>query len=324
MKGAAKLKKISVVVSVYNEEEVLDKFFTKFLEIRPTLAWESELIFVNDGSVDKSLQMITGFAEENQWVKVISFSRNFGHEAAMLAGIDNAGGDAIICMDADLQHPLECITPIIEKFEEGYEVITMVRTSNVSAGRLKNVTSSAFYNVVNLLSSGVKFEKNVSDFFAINAQVAEVLRTNYREKNRFLRGFVQSIGFNKTALEYEASERAGGHSHYNIKKLIKFSVDTIICFSNFPLKIGIYAGIMAAFLGTVVLIYTLLTFRGAPSGYATIVILLCFLFSLLFVVIGIIGEYISVLFEESKNRPIYIVKEKINLGETSDSEERRC
>jgi dolichol-phosphate mannosyltransferase len=139
------------------------------------------------------------------------------------------------------------------------------------------------------------------------------MRSNYREKNRFLRGYVQSVGYKKTSITYEAHERAGGHSKYTFRKLLHFSVNTIVGFSDFPLKIGIYAGIFAALLGTIALIYTLCTFRTAPSGYATIVILICFLFAMLFIVVGIIGEYISILFREMKDRPIYLVEKTKNL-----------
>lgn len=308
------MKKVSIVVSVYNEEAVLEKFYSVFCDVKSLIKWEYEVIFVNDGSEDRSLEILEKIAGmHSEVVRVISFSRNFGHEAAMLAGIDNAGGDGIICMDADLQHPLECIPDIIERFENGYEVINMVRSSNKSAGILKNVTSRLFYKVVNLLSSSASFEENASDFFAISDNVAKILRNSYREKNRFLRGYIQNVGFQKTTIEYVAAKRAGGESHYSFNKLMQFSFNAIICFSDMPLKLGLYAGICAALLGVIVLIYTLLTYHNAPSGYATIVILICFLFALLFVVVGIIGEYIAILFSETKDRPIYIVEKKINF-----------
>lgn len=230
----------------------------------------------------------------------------------MIAGIDYAKGDAIVCMDADLQHPPECLPEIVAKLDEGYGIISMVRTRNASAGFVKNITSSGFYALINKLSD-VKFEANASDFFAVSKQAADVLRSNYREKVRFLRGYVQNIGFNKTTIEYEARDRVAGESKYTIRKLFVFSMNTIMCFSNLPLKLGIFAGIFAAVLGVAVMIYTLCTRQGAPSGYATIVILICFMFAILFVIIGIIGEYIAVLFNELKDRPIYIVEETRNL-----------
>lgn len=299
---------LSVVVSVYNEEAVLKSFYKETKQVLDNIEWDYELLFVNDGSMDRSLEILSTLANEDTHVKFISFSRNFGHESAMIAGIDYSSGDAIICMDADLQHPPECIPKILEKFKQGFEIVNMVRTKNESAGWFKNLASSAFYKVINVLSD-VKFESNASDFFAISQRVAGVLRVNYREKVRFLRGYVQNVGFARTTIQYEAGVRAAGESKYSIRKLFQFSVNTIVCFSNLPLKLGIYAGIMAALLGVVVMIYTLFTRRGAPSGYATIVILICFMFAILFVIVGIIGEYIAILFTELKDRPIYIIEE---------------
>lgn len=307
--------KLSVVVSVYNEEKALREFYketNKILEQIKNSGWEHEIIFVNDGSADNSLSILEELAKEDHDVKLISFSRNFGHEAAMIAGIDHSTGDGIICMDADLQHPPECIPQIIEKFSAGYEVINMVRIKNKSAGLVKNITSSGFYWLINHISD-VHFEPNASDFFAISSHVAQVLKDNYREKVRFLRGYVQNVGFKKTNIEYEARARVAGESKYSIKKLFIFSINTILCFSNMPLKLGIYAGVFSAALGVLVMVYTLCTRQGAPSGYATIVVLLCFMFAMMFLLIGIIGEYIAILFTELKDRPVYIVEKTENL-----------
>ena len=309
------LRKLSVVVSVYIEEKALREFYketNKILEQIKNSGWEHELIFVNDGSADNSLSILEELAKEDHDVKLISFSRNFGHEAAMIAGIDHSTGDGIICMDADLQHPPECIPQIIEKFSAGYEVINMVRTKNKSAGLVKNITSSGFYWLINHISD-VHFEPNASDFFAISSHVAQVLKDNYREKVRFLRGYVQNVGFKKTNIEYEARARVAGESKYSIKKLFIFSINTILCFSNMPLKLGIYAGVFSAALGVLVMVYTLCTRQGAPSGYATIVVLLCFMFAMMFLLIGIIGEYIAILFTELKDRPVYIVEKTENM-----------
>ena len=303
-----KKKILSVVVSVYNEEQALKECYTEMKRVLDTLSWDHELIFVNDGSSDGSLEVLKALASEDQKVKLISFSRNFGHEAAMIAGLDYSTGDGVVCMDADLQHPPECLPRIIRAFEEGNEVISMVRTRNKSAGLIKNITSSGFYWLINCISD-VHFEPNASDFFAVSRSVAEVLKGNYREKVRFLRGYVQSIGFEKTTIEYEARARVAGESKYSIRKLFKFSINTILCFSDLPLKLGIYSGIIVGFLGLLVMLETIYEWavKGTPNGYATIVVLLCFMFAMLFVIVGIIGEYIAILFTELKDRPIYIV-----------------
>lgn len=307
-------KKLSVVVSVYNEEAALEQFYKAAKEVLEAIDWDYELLFVNDGSLDGSGAVLRQLTEQDEKTKMIGFSRNFGHEAAMIAGIDYSTGDAIVCMDADLQHPPECIFQIIKELEAGYEVISMVRTKNASVGWFKNMASKTFYRLINALSD-VKFESNASDFFVITDRVADVLKKNYREKVRFLRGYVQNVGFKKTTIGYEAGVRVAGESKYSLRKLLTFSVNTILCFSNLPLKLGIYAGIFAATLGLLVMIYTLITRNGAPSGYATIVVLICFMFSILFLIVGIIGEYIAILFSELKDRPIYVVAETENIEE---------
>ena len=239
----------------------------------------------------------------------------------MIAGIDYARGDGIVCMDADLQHPPELAEDIVARFEEGYEVISMVRTENHDAGLVKNITSAGFYWFINRISD-VELLENASDFFAISKNAADVLRTNYREKVRFLRGYVQNIGFRKTTITYAARPRVAGQSKYSIRKLVRFSINTILCFSDLPLKLGVYSGLFVGFLGLLLMIYTIWSRvrTGTPSGYATIVVALCFMFAMLFVVVGIIGEYISILFTELKDRPIYIVRRIVNSAEREKSE----
>ncbi|MCI5937063.1 MAG: glycosyltransferase family 2 protein [Eubacterium sp.] len=304
------MKKISLVVSVYNEELALQMFFDKAMEILPDLTWDYELLFVNDGSADRSLEILKGFAKESDHVRVVNFSRNYGHEAAMIAGVDYAQGDAVVCLDADLQHPLECIQPIIDAFEDGYNIVNMVRTKNQDAGWIKKVTSSAFYRVLNLLSP-VKFQNNASDFFAFDSKVLKVMREEYREKIRFLRGFIQNVGFNKTTIEFEAASRVAGESKYSLKKLLQFSIHTLFSFSDMPLKLGVYTGVVTAVFGFILMIYTIVNkvLFNVPAGYSTIIVFMSFMFAMLMIIIGVIGEYIAILFTEIKDRPIYIVDE---------------
>ena len=310
------MKLLSLVVSAYNEEAGLETFYRTTREYGEALAakgWDYEFVFVNDGSRDRTGEILDDLAARDAThVRVLHFSRNFGHEAAMTAGLDYATGDGLVFMDADLQHPPKYLADIVDQFDADYQVISMVRTENKTAGLLKNITSGGFYWLINRMSE-VHLEANASDFFAITRPVQQVLTKNYREKVRFLRGYVQNVGFRKTTISYEAAPRVAGSSHYSIRKLFTFAMNTIMCFSNMPLKLGIFAGLVSGFLGLIVLIYTLVTRDGAPSGYATIVVLLCFMFAVLFIVVGIIGEYIAVLFEELKDRPIYIVEDSRNL-----------
>ena len=310
------MKLLSLVVSAYNEEAGLETFYQTTREYGEALAakgWDYEFVFVNDGSRDRTGEILDDLAARDvTHVRVLHFSRNFGHEAAMTAGLDYATGEGLVFMDADLQHPPKYLADIVDQFDAGYQVISMVRTENKTAGLLKNITSGGFYWLINRMSE-VHLEANASDFFAITRPVQKVLMHNYREKVRFLRGYVQNVGFRKTTISYEAAPRVAGSSHYSIRKLFTFAMNTIMCFSNMPLKLGIFAGLFSGFLGMIVLIYTLVTRDGAPSGYATIVVLLCFMFAVLFIVVGIIGEYIAVLFEELKDRPIYIVEDSRNL-----------
>ena len=307
-------KKISIIVSVYNEEEVLFEFYRETIKVLLLIDNPYEIIFVNDGSTDGSRSTLFKLSRDDENVKVIHFSRNFGHEAAMIAGIDYASGDYIVCMDSDLQHPPTLLPEIIRKFDSGFDIINMVRTENKSAGILKNITSAGFYKVINKVSD-MKLVSNASDFFGISKRVADILRNNYREKTRFLRGYVQNVGFNTTNIEYEARKRYAGESKYSIKKLFRFSMNTIMTFSDLPLKLGMYAGGMAAFLAIIMMIYTVVSFLrvGTPSGYATIICLICFMFSVLFFIVGIIGEYLGLILAEQKDRPLYIVEEKINF-----------
>ena len=310
------MNRLSVVVSCYNEAQGLEKFYQETAAVLKSCGWDYELLFVNDGSTDETVQILKGFAADNPKVKVVSFSRNFGHEAAMIAGIDYAIGDGVVCMDADLEHPPECIQQIIAAFEAGNDVVSMVCTNRSDAGPIRRLTSRGFYRVLNMVSP-IHFEENASDFFGITRRVADVLRKDYRERVRYLRGFVQSVGFQRTRIEFEAGKREHGRSHYSLLKLLAFSINTLCGFSDVPLKMGIYSGLFAAVCGVILIVYSVVmkALFHQPSGYTTIIVALCFLFALTLVVIGIIGEYISILMQETKGRPIYIVRECVNLEE---------
>ena len=318
--------KISIVVSVYNEEKVLEYFYKKLNNSIHTINnYSFEILFVNDGSVDNSRRILSELSIHDNRIKVINFSKNFGHEAAMIAGIDKASGNFIICMDSDLQHPPQVIKEILNKIEEGYEIINLVRISNKKEKLWKRLSSKVFYKLINIISH-VKFEPNASDFFMISQKVADIFRNNYREKIRFLRGYIQMVGFKKTTINFHAEERFAGESKYSATSLIKFAIGVIFTFSNLPLRLGLYTSFISFIIGLSISIYTIymkLSGNYSPDGYTTIVVLLSFFFSILFLIIGIIGEYLRMIFEESKERPIYIVESKFETGDKDEQKNNK-
>ena len=309
---------LSIVVSVYNEEDNLERFLevasSVLRDSMPKNEWGYELIFVNDGSADKSREILDGFAAQDTRCCVIHFSRNFGHEAAMIAGIDHAQGDFIVCMDADLQNPPELLPQMVDKFCGGTDIVLMARAENKDAGVMKRLTSGLFYGVLNFLS-GVKFERNVSDFFGISKRAADVLRKDYREKNRYLRGYIQQIGFAKTVLEYVAPERFAGESKYTMKSLFRIAMNTLNCFSVTPMRVGAVAAGISLVMTIVSFAYYIGFYvaNGYGSGTALLCSMITFLFSLLFLLLGTIGEYLGMLMLELKGRPIYIIEDVRNV-----------
>lgn len=316
---------LSIVVSVYNEEANLVRFLEMTSGVLQNALsqdeWEYELIFVNDGSADQSRAILDGFAEKDKHCRVIHFSRNFGHEAAMIAGIDHAKGDFIVCMDADLQNPPELLPKMVDKFLAGSDIVLMARAENKDAGLMKKLTSGLFYGVLNFLS-GVKFERNVSDFFGISKRAADVLRKDYREKNRYLRGYIQQIGFSKTVIEYVAPERFAGESKYTIKSLFRIAMNTLNCFSVTPMRVGALAAGISLVMTVVSFAYYILFYvkHGYGSGTALLCSMITFLFSLLFLLLGTIGEYLGMLMLELKGRPIYIVEDMRNMQDKVSDE----
>lgn len=309
------LKSLSIIVSVYNEQESLHQFCdVLFKEILILKEYKTKIIFVNDGSKDKSIQILKQIVEESvneaYTLEIIEFSRNFGHEAAMIAGIDFTEDDIIICIDSDLQHPPNCIPNMLERFNSGYDIIMMNRVKRHDKRGLSTILSRFFYNFFNWLSDN-NFEKNASDFFLISKDVANVLKTSYRERNRFLRGFIQVIGFQISSLEFEAPARFAGSSNYNFKSLFKLGFTAIFAFSNKPLKISLLFSLMFLLFSIVFIIYTLIVYffgDTPPSGYSTMVILQALGFTLISFMITVLSAYFGRSLFEIRDRPIYIVK----------------
>lgn len=305
--------KLSVIVSIFNEEHVIRLFYDELMLYIPR-EYEYEIVFVNDGSTDDSQKIISEIISENKHVKSILFSRNFGHEAAMLAGIDHATGDILICMDSDLQHPPALIPEMINRFRQGnVDVINMVRKKNTS------IFSAFFYKLIKIISP-FNIEADASDFFLISKKIAKILKNNYRERVRFLRGFIQMLGFNKTTMLFDVGKRAEGESKYSFFKLLTLSLTAISTLSKLPLKLGIYLGFLSGVFGIVLSIYSIIMkiIQQPVSGYTTIIVFLSLMFSIQFFILGVIGEYIGFLFDEQKKRPIYIIDTTTNMGENDE------
>lgn len=301
----------SIIVSVYNEEAVLPLFHQEVSAVMDSLSETAdfELLFVNDGSRDNSRQVLHQLMEKDPRVRVIHFSRNFGHEAAMLAGLDHCRGEAAICMDIDLQHPPTLLPQMFELYRQGKDVITMMRTDRADGGTGKHLSSKLFYRIINRMSEA-QLQPNASDFFLVSRKVIDVLKTDYRERTRFLRGIIQNIGFEKDSINYEAPSRAAGKSKYSLWKLLKFSFTAIASFSKTPLKIGIYTGLIFVLLSIILIIYSIIMWiiDTPVSGYTTLVIFLSAFAGIQLFVTGAIGYYIGFIFDEVKQRPLYIIQ----------------
>ncbi len=308
------LKDVSVVVSVYNEKDGLNNFTDVLINELSKLNITYEIIFVNDGSHDGSEIIIDKICTEIPQTKAIHFSRNFGHEAAMLAGIDYANSKAIICLDADLQHPPNMIKKMINEFHKGYEIINMVREKNKGTSAVSDFLSHSFYKFLNRISP-VSLKENASDFFLISKRVADILKKDFRERNRFLRGFIQIIGFKKTTLSFVADERQFGKSKYSLKKLMILSANAIVSFSKLPLHLGLIIGIIFGIFSLSIGIYSLIMriLGSPPPGYTTLIVFISLAFAIQFIIIGIIGIYVGYAFEETKKRPIYLIDKLNNL-----------
>ena len=310
---------LSVVVSVYNEEEALAQFYQVTEGILNTISWDYELVFVNDGSRDQSLSILNHLADSNPKVKVVSFSRNFGHEAAMIAGIDYSQGDGIICMDADLQHPPELIVQMYEKYQEGYDQV-IAKRNRKGDSRLSIVFAKLYYKLANKLVN-VEMVDGAGDFRLLSRRTIHAL-LELKENNRFSKGLFSWVGFNQIYIEYENQERAGGNSKWSFKSLLSYGVDGILSFNNQPLRICIYLGGIFMGISILYLLYLLIEILlhgiDAP-GYFTTILLITTLGGIQLFSIGVIGEYIGRIYFEVKKRPVYLIQET-NIKEESESE----
>ena len=309
-------KSISIVVPMYNEEAV---FYTLFKVLEETLAQLDvtyEIICVDDGSRDKTRELLLAKTQQDPRVKAVLLSRNFGKEAAMTAAIDYASGDAVIPIDADLQDPPELIAQMIEKWREGYDVVYAKRVSRMSDTPMKRNTAGLFYRVFNMLSE-IPIPENVGDYRLMDRRVVETIK-KLPEKDRFMKGLFCWPGFSNTSIEFERPERTEGETKFNYWKLWNFALNGITSFSSFPVRLGVYLGLIVsavAFIyGVVVMVKTLFTGVDVP-GYASLMVVVLFMGGIQLFFLGLLGEYIGRIYKEVKNRPIYMVDKLFGFAE---------
>lgn len=308
---------ISIVTPVYNEEDNVVFFHEEITKVMKTTGMDYELIYVNDGSKDRTDELIRELAEKDSHVRAITFARNFGHQTAITCGMDFARGDAVITMDGDMQHPPELIPLLLEKWKDGYDIVQTIRTSTEDSGFIKKITSAGYYKVINSISK-TPVTPGGSDFRLMNRKSLDVF-LRFREHARFIRGIVGGLGFKQTTIKFEAPARHAGVSKFSMNKMLHFAMDGILTNSTTPLRAAFYAGAVSGFIGILLILHVLYSYLvgNTVPGWATMTILIAFFGSANLVGLGIIGEYIGRIYEESKNRPLYWIS-----GDTNDYKDK--
>lgn len=299
---------ISLVVPVYNEEQVLDIFLERTADVLGSADLDYEYVFVNDGSTDATLPILIARSGENPRIRVVDLARNFGKEAAMTAGIDHVRGNVMVPIDVDLQDPPELILRFVEKWREGYDVVYGKRAQRDEDSMLKRMTAGGFYKLFNSLAPR-SIPENVGDFRLMDERVVGVLR-QLPERNRFMKGLFSWVGFRSIGVPYERPARAAGTTKWNVGKLWNFALDGIFSFSTLPLRVWSYIGAiisLLAFLYASFIVISVLIFGVDLPGYASLLTVVLFLGGIQLLSLGIMGEYIGRLFLETKGRPVYVV-----------------
>ncbi len=305
---------ISIVAPVFNETKVIDAFYERMRKVVDSLnSFSYEIIFVDDGSKDDSYQKLVGLANSDPNVRIIKFSRNFGHQIAITAGIDFAEGDAVVVIDADLQDPPEVITKFVKKWEEGYDVVYAIREKREGEGKMKLLTANLFYKTLKTFAK-LDIPVDVGDFRLMSKRAVKHFR-ELREKDRFVRGLVSWVGFKQTGVHYLREKRYAGDTKYPYSKMFKFALDGITSFSSVPLKLASCLGYFTSFLA---LLYACGVFIQKAlgvtvHGWATIMVGMLFLGGVQLICLGIMGEYIGRIFNEIKQRPMYVIDEIYDL-----------
>jgi polyisoprenyl-phosphate glycosyltransferase len=301
---------LSLLIPCYNEKENLEKLFSSLQSVLKPLKFDYEIICINDGSKDDTLQLLIDYHHRDNRIKVINLSRNFGKEIAMSAGLDYTTGKAVIPIDADLQDPPELIIDLMAKWREGYDMVYAVRKSRQGESWLKKKTADYFYSFISKISI-IPIPANTGDYRLLDEKVVKALR-QLPEKNRFMKGLFSWVGYRQTAIYFERLPRYGGKSSFNYWKLWNFALDGITSFSSIPLKVWSYFGL---FISLISLLYALflmvktLIFGIDLPGYASTIVAILFLGGIQLITLGVIGEYIARIYEEVKRRPLYLIRE---------------
>jgi dolichol-phosphate mannosyltransferase len=316
---------LSLVLPIYNEEDVIPELHRSLQEFLLKLALDAEVIFVNDGSRDRSMELLRGLASSDPRYRVVSFARNFGHQTAITAGVDFARGKAVVVMDADLQDPPEVVLAMVEKWREGFDVVYGRRRKREGESWFKLLTARWFYRVFTAMIP-IEVPLDTGDFRLMSRKVVVALRS-LRETHRFVRGMVAWVGFRQTELLYDRPARFAGETKYPLRKMVRFALDGITSFSILPLRFSTYLGIVMSIASLGIIVWALLAkfvFQRVVQGWTAIVIIVALFASVQLLMIGILGEYIGRIYEEIKRRPLYIVGETVNLAprpDASDDEE---
>ncbi|MEX1019799.1 MAG: glycosyltransferase family 2 protein [Litorilinea sp.] len=299
---------ISIVIPIWNEEAVIPELYRRIVHIMEPSGESWELVCVNDGSSDRSLQLLIDLHAQDDRVKVVDLSRNFGHQIAITAGADFADGDAVIVMDADLQDPPEVVLRMIEKWREGYEVVYAVRKTREGETRFKLWTASLFYRLLQRITD-IHIPLDAGDFRLMDRRVVHAMRA-LREQHRFMRGLSSWVGFKQIGIEYERAERYAGETKYSLGRMVRLALSAITSFSYLPLQLATFVGFTLAglsLLGILLTIILRLSGISALEGQATTLVSVLFLGGVQLIFLGIIGEYLGRIYDEVKHRPLYLV-----------------
>ena len=312
------MKKISVVIPMYYEEEVARECYERMTNVLKGINnYEYEIIFVNDGSKDKTLEILEKIASKDSTIKVISFSRNFGHQAAVTAGLKAVTGDAIVIMDADLQDPPELIPQMVALWEQGNDIIYGKRKKRKGESAFKLLSAKMFYKTLNLLSD-TEIPKDTGDFRLVDKRVIDTIN-ELPEHNKFLRGLFSWVGYKQISFEYERQERIAGKTKYPLRKMFKLASDGIVSFSTKPLKILGIIGSISIIISIIILIYALISYifklNNLSAGWTSIMVTVTFFAGIQLVSLWVMSEYIGRIYDETKRRPQYIIDKKINFSE---------